>query len=145
MENLYHLAYISKNAIQGTKDEVSAQIEDILRSAHRNNPARGISGALLYSGGYFCQVIEGQEDQVEELFEIIQMDPRHAEVRVLQFVEIEQRGFGQWSMALAGVEDQGSLKVEGMLDSKDQIEMAQSAQALVQMMERLVKQHQQLA
>lgn len=144
MSNLYRLAYISKNTIPGSKEQVSQQIEDILQSAHRNNSAKGISGALLYSGGYFCQVIEGGEEDIEELFETIQMDSRHGEVRVLEFVEIPERGFAEWAMALAGIEETDSLKVEGILNSKDEMQMALSVSGLVQTMESLVKQHQQL-
>jgi hypothetical protein len=54
---LFHIAYISKNAISGSVENVQKEIGKILESACRNNPARGITGALLYSGGYFCQVI----------------------------------------------------------------------------------------
>jgi len=52
-------------SISGSVENVQKEIGKILESAHRNNPARGITGALLYSGGYFCQVIEGSEESLE--------------------------------------------------------------------------------
>ena len=81
MPDLYNLAYISKNVIRGSPEEVGAALRDILAAAQKNNPALGVTGALLYSGGYFCQVIEGPQAVLEELFETIQMDGRHGDVK----------------------------------------------------------------
>ena len=64
MAELTHLAYISKSAVNGSREDIQLQISNILEVAQRNNAAMGITGALLYSGGYFCQVIEGEEDKV---------------------------------------------------------------------------------
>ena len=82
MSNLYKLSYISKNTIIGDQANLKSEIDSILKSAHKNNPVMGITGALLFSGGYFCQVIEGEEENIESLFEIIQMDNRHADITV---------------------------------------------------------------
>ena len=57
MNDLYHLAYISKNTIGGENEEVKSQIENILATAQANNPSVGVTGALLYSGGYFLSLI----------------------------------------------------------------------------------------
>jgi len=100
MNALYSVAYISKNTIKGDRDVIEAEIKSILASAHKNNPALNVTGALLYSGGYFCQVIEGPEEVLEELFENIQLDSRHGQVTVLHFEPIEKRSFGKWAMAL---------------------------------------------
>lgn len=142
MSELYNLAYISKNTIKGTPETVKAEIEDILASAHKNNPTMNITGALLYSGGYFCQVIEGPEEAIEELFETIQMDDRHGSVTVLHFEPIERRGFSEWAMALAGIEDRMRFDLDGVLDSKDKIRAEETGQNLVNTLEKLVLQHQ---
>lgn len=142
MSNLYNLAYISKNAIKGTSDEIKEQIRKILASANKNNPALGVTGALLYSGGYFCQVIEGTQEVLEELFENIQMDSRHGDVTVLHFEPIEARGFSDWAMALAGVEDQMRFDVEGVLKSKDDLSMRETGRHIAAVLEQLVKQRQ---
>lgn len=142
MSELYNIAYISKNTIKGTPETVKAEIEAILASAHKNNPSMNITGALLYSGGYFCQVIEGPEEAIEELFETIQMDDRHGSVTVLHFEPIERRGFSEWSMALAGIEDSMRFNLDGVLDSKDKIKAEETGKALVSTLEKLVVQHQ---
>ncbi|AEP28378.1 BLUF domain-containing protein [Brumicola nitratireducens] len=145
MGDLYNIAYISKNAIHGNHEEIKQQISDILAKAQKNNPVRGISGALLYSGGYFCQVIEGPEDEIEELFEIIQMDDRHSDVTVLHFEPLEERGFSDWSMAFAGIEENMRFDIDGIKNSKDELAMKETGKALVNVLELLVSQHQSVS
>jgi hypothetical protein len=140
--DLYRMAYISKNTIDGGGEDVETQIKSILASATKNNPAMGITGALLYSGGYFCQAIEGPEDAIEELFETIQMDGRHGDVTVLHFEEIEERGFSDWSMAFAGIEETARFDIDGIKASKDELGMKETGHALVQVLDQLVNQHQ---
>lgn len=142
MPDLYNLAYISKNVIKGSPDEVKAEIRNILDAAHRNNPALGVTGALLYSGGYFCQVIEGPEAVLEELFESIQMDHRHGDVTVLHFEPVEARGFSEWAMALAGIEDDMRFDIEGIRASKNELKTKEAGRDLVSVLEQLVQQHQ---
>jgi Sensors of blue-light using FAD len=142
MSDLYNLAYISKNTIKGNAEQVKEQIRDILAAAHKNNPSKGVTGALLYSGGYFCQVIEGPEEVLEELFETIQMDGRHGDVTVLHFQPAETRGFSDWAMALAGIEDNMRFDIDGVLASKDDLKMKETGKDLVAVLEQMVKQHQ---
>jgi hypothetical protein len=142
VSKLLNLAYISRNTIKGDKQAINSEIEDILASAHRNNPAKGITGALLYSGGYFCQVIEGPEEALEELYETIQMDDRHGDVTVLQFEPIEERGFSEWAMAFAGIEDEMRFDANGILASKDELKMREAGKNMVSVLEEMVKQHQ---
>jgi hypothetical protein len=142
MTDLYNLAYISKNAIKGDVGAIKEQIRNILATAHRNNAAKGVTGALLYSGGYFCQVIEGAGDVLEELFESIQMDGRHGDVTVLHFQPIEARGFSDWAMALAGIEESMRFDIDGILASKDELKMKETGRDLVSVLERMVQQHQ---
>ncbi len=142
MPELYNLAYISKNTIEGTPDEIRDQVRDILATAQRNNRALDVTGALLYSGGYFCQVIEGAQEVLEELFESIQMDKRHGEITVLHFAPIESRGFREWAMALAGIEEHMRFDIEGVRASKDELKMQQAGRDLVAVLEQLVRSHQ---
>lgn len=144
MSNLYHIAYISKNSFDGTSEEHQESIQSILKIAQRNNALVGITGALLYSGGYFCQIIEGERDALENLFETIQMDPRHKEVTVLHFEPIERRNFSEWAMAMAGIEDNKRYDIEGIRASKDDILMHAAGRDMVMVLEQMVKQHQSI-
>lgn len=102
-ENLHALAYYSRNAIAGDGEMLLAEIASILDVARANNRRNDITGALLYTGGRFAQVLEGPLAKVEAIFEQIQTDPRHYDVHVLQFGPVAQRCFAQWNMAFAGL------------------------------------------
>lgn len=90
---LVRLIYASRAA------DASAQaIEAILTQAREHNPATGITGVLCYGGGVFLQAIEGGRSQVSALFGHIQRDPRHQDVELLHYEEIDERRFGGWTM-----------------------------------------------
>jgi hypothetical protein len=78
-------------------------IEAILEQSRRNNPRRGVTGLLCYSGDVFIQVLEGGRDGVCDLFNAIVRDERHSNVRILLFDEIAARKFGGWTMGQANV------------------------------------------
>ena len=90
---LVRLIYASRAA-----DASAAAIEAILTQAREPNPATGITGVLCYGGGVFLQAIEGGRSQVSALFGHIQRDPRHQDVELLHYEEIDERRFGGWTM-----------------------------------------------
>jgi hypothetical protein len=105
--NLYRLVYYSRNRIQGTAAEVTAEVDAILESAQRNNAPLGVTGALIFNAGIFAQVLEGDRQDVGLTFERIQRDTRHGDVQVLAFEEAAVRGFPSWSMAFVGRSREG--------------------------------------
>lgn len=123
MTGLYHLAYISKSALGNHTKHLTWELEGILDAAKRNNPKLAVTGALLYSGGYFCQLLEGPKSALEQLFEKILADDRHSDVTVLFFDPApgRQRIFGKWAMAFAGIEDHPRFNINGIRNSKDEI------------------------
>lgn len=144
-ENLYRVAYISKSAFAGTSQDQKENVQSILDTAQRNNMKVGVTGALLWSGDYFCQVIEGERSALEDLFETIQMDPRHSEITVLHFEPIDRRCFSEWAMAMAGNEPIMRFDIEGIRASKDEILMQETGRSLVSVLEQLVTQHQSIS
>ena len=97
----YQIVYVSRNSISGTVEEVESEIAAILVKSRENNRRAGITGALLFSGQSFAQVLEGQTTAVEETFERIQCDPRHSDVVLLSNGQCANRMFSDWSMAYA--------------------------------------------
>lgn len=100
--SLYKLVYCSRNRIGVSGPEVTEELQNILAASRANNARAGITGALLYSAGNFAQVLEGPLASIEQTFELIQRDPRHSEVVVIQSGPAETRDFPEWSMAFAG-------------------------------------------
>lgn len=99
--DLYQIVYCSKNGIQGTPVQVEAEIQSILASARQNNQPSGVTGALLFNGTAFAQVLEGPLGRVAQIFEQIQCDQRHSDVTILRNAACRTRAFSEWSMAFA--------------------------------------------
>lgn len=74
------------------------EVEAILATSARNNPARRITGLLLFNGRNFLQLLEGEDAEVASLMERITADPRHAGVSVLDKRSIAARACPDWAM-----------------------------------------------
>ncbi|MER2268797.1 BLUF domain-containing protein [Methylobacterium oxalidis] len=116
MSDLYRLVYASKNLLPGSEAEAGAAVAQILETSQRNNGAAGVTGALMFNGGAFAQVLEGPRVGVEDTFERIQRDMRHGEVTVLQCGPVESRGFATWSMAFVGQSARGRALWSGLAE-----------------------------
>ena len=99
---LHRLVYYSVNRIHSSSTDFSAQVEQILQVSRRNNQMVDVTGALMFSEGYFGQVLEGPQAAIEVTFERIQQDPRHGDVSLLEFVPVNHRAFDNWAMAYVG-------------------------------------------
>jgi hypothetical protein len=100
--DLYRLIYLSRNAIPGSAENIHQEIKQILAVSRQRNAASHITGALMFNRECFAQVLEGAHDDIQETFERIQCDPRHADVVILDFEPVQTRRFSQWSMGYIG-------------------------------------------
>ncbi|MGK2898018.1 MAG: BLUF domain-containing protein [Burkholderiaceae bacterium] len=91
---LVRLMYASR-AAEGLKPEA---VNAILKKSTTNNPALGVTGVLCFSGAVFLQVLEGGRSQVSRLYNRIAQDPRHGDVVLLSYEEIDERSFAGWAM-----------------------------------------------
>lgn len=80
----------------------AGQVDAVVASAHRNNPALGLTGVLIYSGQAFLQVLEGPATSVDRMLGVIQADPRHSNMLVLAREDVRDRSFAKWDMAYIG-------------------------------------------
>ncbi|MBF7688385.1 BLUF domain-containing protein [Acinetobacter rathckeae] len=92
---LSQLYYISKREESG---DLLSDLSQILTSAIRFNQTQHICGVLYYANNCFFQCLEGEKEVIAQLFERIQQDPRHKELRVISTKEIFEVNFSQWSM-----------------------------------------------
>ncbi len=98
----FRLVYCSENRVPLADQGLRSAMDDILAKSRRNNALVGVSGALMFSAGYFGQILEGRQGALETTFERIQQDARHGEVCVLDFGPVSKRAFEDWSMAYVG-------------------------------------------
>lgn len=91
---LVRLMYASRAAEPMRAETLSA----ILKQSNQHNPGTGVTGVLCFYGETFLQVLEGGRAQVGALYNRISHDPRHVDVELLSFDEINERNFASWSM-----------------------------------------------
>ena len=106
---MYHIGYVSSAVNEFTKPELLALLE---RSRDKNGRL-GITGLLLYQGGNFLQVLEGDEQSVRHLYEIIFEDPRHKDIYILFEEFIPEREFPNWSMAFRDLDTEEGRGLPG--------------------------------
>lgn len=90
----YCLIYLSASAKLLNDDEISK----ILQQSQTNNRSLNITGVLLYCNGSIIQVLEGDQQKVEDLYDVISQDQRHNNLIRLYSGQIEQRSFADWLM-----------------------------------------------
>ena len=74
-------------------------ILEILEPSHINNSKKNITGCLLYHNNVFLQLLEGNKNDLSELFETIKKDKRHSDITLIIEENIDKRMFSDWSMA----------------------------------------------
>ena len=80
-------------------DTQDRDVRDILGSSERNNRAHSITGLLLFDGQRYIQILEGETQDVETLYEVICQDARHHDLELLHKGGIIDRSFPNWRMA----------------------------------------------
>jgi hypothetical protein len=122
------LLYLSHSLIPAG-DEMPV-VQDIMSVAVRRNLANGITGALVFTGRDFAQVLEGPESQVAQVMGSILLDRRHDNVRILARQDVSTRSFPNWGMAQVA----STAEVQGRIDdinrSSNEQDMADAIAAL---------------
>ncbi|SFR52783.1 Sensors of blue-light using FAD [Marinobacter daqiaonensis] len=98
--SLIRLAYASEATFkpQPAASGVEPHVARILLASRRNNPKYGIVGGLYYGNHHFFQYLEGEEDQVRELYGRIRRDERHRNITTLLEEPLDEVTFTDWSM-----------------------------------------------
>jgi hypothetical protein len=100
---LVQLLYASDSLLPEDELEVERQVTLILSSAYLNNRKRGLTGILLHCGQFFAQILEGSEKGVNGAMQLIERDPRHANIRVLYRKQVEKAALPAAAMGCAGI------------------------------------------
>ncbi|MGM1018870.1 MAG: BLUF domain-containing protein [Actinomycetota bacterium] len=97
------------------------ELADLLEQSRSNNDAQDVTGMLLYRGGEFIQILEGDKDAVEGLMSRIAEDPRHNDVRVLLEEPLHERRFADWTMGYQPMSTPDPAALDGYRDSFDDL------------------------
>ncbi|GHE59403.1 MULTISPECIES: BLUF domain-containing protein [Roseivirga] len=112
MPMLYELIYRS-TASSGLSEK---DFNDILSTARSFNEANHITGCLLFHGGQFLQILEGEFQVLLDLFDRIKHDPRHYDVLLLHMKESEYRIYPNWTMAFKTLDDKNLKDHSGVTE-----------------------------
>jgi uncharacterized Fe-S cluster-containing MiaB family protein len=114
---LYNTVYCSRAA--PSVDE--AAVTRIIQTAHRHNPAQGITGLLVFGSGIFFQWLEGPCDNVTQLMKNIRADDRHESVVQLSTTEeVRERLFPEWAMERVTGEDIQDVLLDALSEARDE-------------------------
>lgn len=91
-----------------------------LTSVRRKNIRLNITGILFYHRGNILQILEGENNTVNELFEKIKIDNRHTDVVKLVDFKITKRSYVDWSMAFKHLSKKDWVEVKGYLNIENE-------------------------
>ncbi len=91
----YSILFVSALSADAPADTVIA----IARQARRNNERTGITGLLVFDGENFAQLMEGPQDTVPALADLMSTDPRHEHMEILHSAPTASaRRFPSWRL-----------------------------------------------
>lgn len=96
----YRLLYVSRSVLP--VDEADGIVSSIVDVAQRRNARDAVTGALVFTGDAFAQVLEGRMPAVLRLMADIADDPRHADIEIVEQGHVPAPAFGDWSMGYWG-------------------------------------------
>lgn len=104
---MYFVGYFSRMSETFSPKDVPL----ILQKSVEKNRRHRLHGFLVVGEGWFYQVLEGQEQDVNEVFGLIQNDPRHRILKIERDVnDSPDRMFRHWRMGVHRV----TLTVTGL-------------------------------
>jgi hypothetical protein len=122
------LLYVSRATFRNGGE--NRQLTDIMTVARERNARLGVTGALICMGGYFAQILEGDDPAVNQLMVDILRDRRHSDIRIIEVVAIERPRFSSWGLALVPASPGPRSYIEILIGSEADPETGAAAAAL---------------
>ena len=105
MKNLIQIVYISRStflnagdSMQGNEASIESNIANILTESRANNLKKGLVGVLFFGDGCFFECLEGEETEVDKLYQTLVSDSRHKDLKILSRKNISHLSFKKWLM-----------------------------------------------
>jgi len=112
---MIHLVYVS--SATGEMGEEDLLI--LLEQSRNRNKRQNVTGMLLFSGGNFFQILEGEKVDVEEIYDAIVNDERNRGNILILKEKINERTFSEWSMGFKYLTTLDRDSVEGYSEFLD--------------------------
>lgn len=95
--------YVSFSELDG------GELLGLLEHSRQRNAQNGITSALMSSGQYLFQVVEGPESQVDALMDRIEKDSRHKQMKRVLKEQTNVRHYALWTMGYVALPLAGQL------------------------------------
>lgn len=116
------------------------ELEELYEQTTTNNNNLEITGALLLIKKQFIQVIEGESNAINTLFEKITNDERHQHIIVLNNSEIEKRFFKEFNSNYSIIDNIEKLTVfKNYIDKILKKTQDKSLKALVSILDDIIR------
>ena len=100
----------------------SSVVGQILRQSRERNHRLKLSGALLFDGERFCQLLEGDPETTQALMRRIERDTRHCTVKLLlNTLSAAPRMMTQWRCGYADHEAFDAIDAAGAADPEQAV------------------------
>lgn len=107
---MHFIVYLSDYV--GSPAALDTALQDIVTASKHNNPIRRVTGALFYHKGTFLQAVEGEQENLAELMQVVCADPRHDNIRIVVDEEVAKRSFADWNMDSFNLDDRKNIDVQ---------------------------------
>ena len=110
------IVYLSTATALMSNDELLS----ILCQSRENNLRDQVTGLLLYSGGNFIQLLEGEADAVGKVYARVERDSRHHGCMQMIDAQASERLFPEWAMGFrpeGGLPEQQKKEVASLASS----------------------------
>lgn len=112
---MIHLIYVSSATQEMSEDKLLF----LLEQCRSRNMKQDVTGMLLYAGEHFFQVLEGEEKDVDEIYEFIVNDARNTGNIIIQKEKILERTFPNWSMGFKHLTSKKKATIKGYSEFLD--------------------------
>lgn len=129
---LTSLLYVSHSIIP--LEDSTDDLNNIVATAHARNPTLGLTGALLFTGEHFAQVLEGSDGAIDTMMRSIKRDSRHDKILIVDHRSIVDRRFASWSLAYFGPSRFVSGHVTRLLSDSSPKAHCQAAEWLIDLL-----------
>ena len=104
------------------------------------NAANDITGALLFTGTHFVQVLEGPAGALDPLLVKLNADNRHESLIIMRLAPPTKRRFAGWDLAYSGPSEFVSKRVLRLFDEMDLAGKRHAARWLIDLMSQFANQ-----
>ena len=113
---MYRIMYLSNATVRFSDEE----LEELLQKARENNSKKNVTGLLIMKGRTFLQCLEGNKEDVDEIFEKIKKDGRHDSIVELIEENEGSRYFPNWWMGYKNINHLDAVTSNKLLDFSDE-------------------------